>query len=167
MRPSRNLLRVAAAMVLSLALLPLAQAQRAQTRPAPGGGTITSWKANGVSFQARTVKMFGKIIDWERRATGKSGVTTINGKAWGSTVKGTETTAPDGSKVQKLDVKGFDGLRTVITKTAPSGTVRTTINLPDGMVRKITTWSTGRKTMTDTRVFGKDGKLVEQTRTAR
>ena len=69
---------------------------------------------HNVRFETRSTDWHGgKKAEWERRITGKSGVTKINGVMWGSRIKGTARTFKNGNSVEHLKVFGWDGVRRV------------------------------------------------------
>lgn len=143
-----------------------ARAERAPARARVQGAKVRSWKANGVEFQHETLRMNGKVVHWERRATRKSGTVSVRGKTWGSSYKGNEWQS-GGKSFRKVTVKGTDGSRRrVFRVTEPNGTERTSIKgIPGVETRRITRWKLGNTVMTETRDFDAAGKLSSRART--
>lgn len=121
--------RLTAAVIAALIALSSQQADAGRKAPKPtiAGAKTRGWKANGTRFEHETLKMHGNIVHWERRATGKSGVTAIRGKTWGSSFTGQERKRAS-ETVREVSYRNPDGsARTVSTVTDKKGTVRTTI----------------------------------------
>jgi hypothetical protein len=164
-----NLSRIRLATLAVLAFVAIAfsgadaSAQRA-ARARTGVKTKT-WKANGVKFRHKTHG--NSKIGWERHATGKSGVTKISGKLWGSKIRGTEA-KKNGVTTSKITATSKDGkARTTTTVTNKKGTERKSIEMkPEGVTRKITTWRVGNTRMQATRDYdSQSGALLKRQRT--
>ncbi|HLU68443.1 MAG TPA: hypothetical protein VKZ63_19295 [Kofleriaceae bacterium] len=149
---------------LSGARVEAQRAARAKAKAKPAA-TSRTWTANGTRFRHETQRMHGKVVHWERGTTGKSGVTKLRGKTWGSSYKGHEWKSGD-KTLRKVTVNGSDGTkRKVFSVTNGKGTKRTTITgLPGGQTRRITRWQVGNTNMTDMRDYGADGKLTKRQR---
>jgi hypothetical protein len=135
---------------------------RAQKAPATYGQHSNTWTTkHGVRFETRSTDWHGgKKAEWERRITGKSGVTKINGVMWGSRVKGTARTFKNGNSVEHLKVFGTDGVRRITTRTLKDGKILKTIRLPDGSRKEITTWVEKGEQLTERREFDPNGQPV-------
>ena len=102
------------------------------------------WTTHGgkVKFETRsTAWKGGKKVEWERRITGKSGVTKINGMSWGRKVKGTAETLKDGSTLERLTYTSQTGeVRKVTIKAGNDGKTVKTIDFADKSSKVITSW---------------------------
>jgi hypothetical protein len=156
----------ALALILPLLLASSASAQKARAAKSRtvNGVKVTKWKAGNTRFEHRTHG--NSKIGWERHTTGKSGVTKIHGKLWGSKVKG-ESASQGGKTLSLMTATGKNGqTRQTVTFKDTNGTVRKTIKMaPEGITRKITSWFMGGTKMTATRDYDSSGKLLKKSRT--
>jgi hypothetical protein len=164
-----SITRFAFALALILPLL-LASSSASAQKAGPvkaktvNGVRVTKWKARNTRFEHRTHG--NSKIGWERRATGKDGVTKISGKLWGNKIKG-ESASMGGKTLSILTATSKSGqTRNTVTLEKPNGTVHKTIKMsPEGITRKITSWFMGGTKMTSTRDYDSSGKLIKRTRT--
>jgi hypothetical protein len=163
-RMARVVLRSPRSLSLAAAALLLcgSAAVRAQKAPVRDGQQPRTWVTKyNVKFETRSTDWHnGKKAEWERRITGKSGVTKINGVMWGSRVKGTARTFKNGNSVEHLKVFGWDGVRRITTRTLKDGRTVKTIRLPDGSRKEITSWMENGEQMTERREFDTNGQPV-------
>jgi hypothetical protein len=168
-RVAHRIPRLLPAVAATLLLLGAAGARAEQKAPVRPGQHANAWTSKtGVRYETRSTDWHGgRKAEWERRVTGKSGITKITGMSWGSKVKGTARTFKNGNTLERLTVTADNGeVRKVTTRTLAGGVVLKTIRMPDGTRREITTWTEKGTAWTETRELDKAGEVTSTKRTS-